>query len=275
MPELPEVETMRRGIQAVVGQRITAVCFVRSSYRPIQVQPVRRKWKSLVNGETILGTDRIGKRVLLGLSSGASIVFEPRMTGLVLISAPPNSVHLRVRFELAGVGAQQLLFWDRRGLGTMTLVTPAELAAVRRRLGKDALRSTYRDLMVAFGDSRRAVKVALLDQSKLAGVGNLYAAEILFAAGVDPRRPCCELSSDEWSSIARQMRRILKKAIAYEGSTLSDGTYRNALNQSGSYQNHHQVYDRADEPCPRCRNVHVRRIVQAQRATFFCPACQR
>jgi formamidopyrimidine-DNA glycosylase len=123
--------------------------------------------------------------------------------------------------------------------------------------------------------SRRAVKVALLDQSAVAGIGNLYAAEILFLAGIDPRSICSRLSGPQWERIQRATRRVLEEAIQHEGSTLSDGTYRNALNGEGGYQHFHRVYDRANTECPRCQIGQIRRIVQAQRSTFFCPRCQQ
>jgi formamidopyrimidine-DNA glycosylase len=120
------------------------------------------------------------------------------------------------------------------------------------------------------------VKVALLDQRAVAGIGNLYASEILHLAEVHPAKRCDKISRRQWQAIADATHEILEHAIRYEGSTLSDGTYRNALNQNGGYQNHHRVYDRATKPCPRCGPAtQIKRIVQAQRSTFFCAACQR
>ena len=169
-----------------------------------------------------------------------------------------------------------LWFWDRRGLGTLQLLSDEQLTARYGSddIGPDALEVTPNLLRQRLGKSRRAIKVALLDQRAVAGIGNLYASEILHVARVNPQLPCAELSSARWQRIADATRHVLEEAVRYEGSTLSDGTYRNALNQAGSYQNQHRVYDRADEPCPRgCRSV-VQRIVQAQRSTFFCPKCQ-
>jgi formamidopyrimidine-DNA glycosylase len=122
--------------------------------------------------------------------------------------------------------------------------------------------------------SRRAIKVALLDQRTVAGIGNLYASEILHLAGIHPARPCQRLKPGDWQALSAAVVDVLSEAIRYEGSTLSDGTYRNAQNEAGGYQNHHRVYDRAGESCPGCRKAKVVRIVQAQRSTFFCPVCQ-
>ena len=123
--------------------------------------------------------------------------------------------------------------------------------------------------------SRRAIKVALLDQKVVAGVGNLYASELLHLAAVHPAKRCSQLSRMDWERVHQQMQHVLGEAIKYEGSTLSDGTYRNALNKEGGYQNHHRVYDREGATCPSCRQEEIVRIVQAQRSTFFCPQCQR
>jgi formamidopyrimidine-DNA glycosylase len=216
------------------------------------------------------------------LDSDDRLVFEPRMTGLVLMADPPTPEHLRFRILLSGgvrpkTAAQiELLYWDRRGLGSVRLMTAAQFAQAfgLSRLGPDALQTTAEVLHQRLGDSRRAIKVALLDQRGVAGIGNLYASEILHRAGIHPATACCRLKDQQWRQIAKATRHILTAAIRYEGSTLSDGTYRNALNQEGSYQNHHRVYDRAGQRCRRCRQHEVQRIVQAQRSTFFCPGCQ-
>jgi len=129
------------------------------------------------------------------------------------------------------------------------------------------------ELEERLASSRRAVKVALLDQKVLAGVGNIYAAECLFVAGVHPERPCNTLESGEWAALQGALVEILEEAIRYEGSTLGDGTYLNALSKEGGYQNAHRVYAREGLACPRCPGE-VARIVLAQRATFFCPRCQ-
>lgn len=275
MPELPEVETMRRGVLPVVGARIERVTRPRCRLRPILVSPAIAAFRRRAVGRRILAVDRLGKRVIVWLDSDDAIVLQPRMTGLVLLADPPNRTHLRLTFELSGGSAERLLFWDRRGLGSVRLFDRRQLeTAVASRLGPDALSVSCDELRRQFRHSRREIKVALLDQQALAGVGNLYASEILHLAGVHPKARCHRLRRSQWSAIHAALREVLNMAILHEGSTLADGTYRNALNQTGDYQNHHRVYDRAGDPCPRCGDVPIRRIVQAQRSTFFCPACQ-
>lgn len=276
MPELPEVETMRRGILGIVGATIERVEFHRIPYKPIQVAPSRPAFRKRVVGKQIRETGRLGKRVLLHLESQLTIVLEPRMTGLVLVTDPPNREHKRLTLSLSGVGHSNLIFWDRRGLGSVHAYNAKELdqRLGPDRIGPDALALSGEILHRRLGESKRAVKVALLDQRAVAGIGNLYASEILYLARVHPTKRCDRISKPKWHAIQSAIQTVLTTAIQYEGSTLSDGTYRNALNQDGSFQNHHRVYDRADTPCGHCGRP-IRRIVQAQRSTFYCPRCQK
>lgn len=277
MPELPEVETMRRGILPVVGATIVAASRTPCAKRPICVKPRIDRLNKRVAGQQVKAIERLGKRVVVRIESDDRIIFEPRMTGLVLVENPPTKEHLRFRVDLKGRPIKQLLFWDRRGLGSVSLLSPAEYQAKLDggTLGPDALDVSQEEFRQRFKNSRREIKVALLDQSAVAGIGNLYASEILHRAKLDPRARCHRLSRDQCSRIFACMIDVLEIAIQFEGSTLSDGTYRNALNQSGGYQNKHLVYDRAGEICFTCHTTPIRRIVQAQRATFFCPRCQR
>ncbi|MEX0675815.1 MAG: bifunctional DNA-formamidopyrimidine glycosylase/DNA-(apurinic or apyrimidinic site) lyase [Pirellulales bacterium] len=277
MPELPEVETMRRGILPIVGSRVEDVRRARCAKRPILVAPRLPAFRRRAVGSSIASVDRAGKRLVVRLDTGDSIVFEPRMTGLVLLAAPPTGEHLRLRIALSGGKTRELLFWDRRGLGSVRLVSPREFEELygARKLGPDALSSSAEELRARLAGSRREIKVALLDQRALAGVGNLYASEILHLAGIHPERRCDRLRVADWQRIHAAMIEVLEAAIRCEGSTLSDGTYRNALNEAGDYQNQHRVYDRAGRPCTRCGQAAIKRIVQAQRSTFYCPRCQR
>jgi formamidopyrimidine-DNA glycosylase len=276
MPELPEVETMCRGVAAAVGATVTGVERPACRLKPISVWPRIDVFRRRVTGRCVEAVDRIGKRVSLRLDSGAAIVFEPRMTGLVLLGEPPDKEHLRFRLTLAGARVEQVLFWDRRGLGSVRLALPEQWQRLYgpEKLGPDALTIELPRLQERLAASRRPIKVALLDQRAVAGIGNLYASEILNVARIHPELPCSRLTPGAWQRLYEAIRVVLIEAIHYEGSTLSDGTYRNALNDPGSYQNHHRVYDRAGERCRSCGLGTVLRIVQAQRSTFYCPVCQ-
>jgi formamidopyrimidine-DNA glycosylase len=278
MPELPEVETMRRGILGIVGLRIDDVERVPCKRRPIAMSPRMDRFRQRAVGRVVREVGRVGKRVIVRLNSDDAIVMEPRMTGLVLIADPPSREHLRFRCTLSGNGVRELLYWDRRGLGSVRMLTPQECDSAfgPEKLGPDALVVTGILLRERLGASKRAVKVGLLDQRAVAGIGNMYASEILHLAGIHPAKRCDKITRGQWEDVAEATLEVLNAAIRYEGSTLRNGTYRNALNQAGGYQNHHRVYDRAGDECPRCgRGSEVIRIVQAQRSTFFCAECQR
>jgi len=226
------------------------------------------------------GVARRGKRILIELVATSSrprewLVIEPRMTGLLLVVDPPSAEHVRLVVRLSAGRVERFTFWDRRGLGTIRLVDDAGLEAAcgAARLGPDGLAITGEMLAERIGRSRRAVKVALLDQRAVAGIGNIYASEILFRVGIDPRRRCRTLSRGSWDRIAAAARRVLGEAIRLEGSSIGDETYRTADARVGRAQSRHRVYGLAGRPCSRCGGAVVR-VVQAQRATFFCPGCQ-
>ncbi|EGF28318.1 DNA-formamidopyrimidine glycosylase [Rhodopirellula baltica] len=286
MPELPEVETMCRGISPIVGCEIERVDLPPCHCRPITMEPSVAILNRRLRGRRVTSIQRRGKRVMLCFDDQSRLVIEPRMTGLVLLADPPDPDHLRLRIQFRSPHngstmrsreiPTEMLVWDRRGLGTIRWMTERDyLEKVDSRLGPDAMSITAEQLRENLAASKRPIKVALLDQSAVAGIGNLYAAEILFLAGVDPRTRCDRLTKPQWERIHPAITLVLQDAINHEGSTLSDGTYRNALNDPGNYQNMHRVYDREHLACPRCEDGVVRRIVQAQRATFFCPGCQR
>lgn len=279
MPELPEVETMVRGIRPYVENRqILAVKQCPTHCRPISIVPSFGRLSKAVVGQTVVSVRRLGKRVVLDLSNESHLVVEPRMTGLMLLANPPDEEHLRIEWAFDGKREfNSIWFWDRRGLGTIRLFGASELEQTYgpKTLGPDALEFTAEQWRIRLKGTSRAIKVALLDQKLVAGIGNLYASEILHRAGIDPRRNCQKLTRAQVERLSVAAKAILERAIETEGSTLGDGTYRNALSQSGSYQNEHRVYMRADEQCPTCQTGTIVRLVQAQRSTFYCPKCQR
>lgn len=267
---------MRRGTQSIVGCVVEGISVSKSRFKPIEITPASQSFRRRVVGREIIALERIGKRVCVQLSGDQHIVFEPRMTGLLLLADPPDREHLRFCLKLRGV-EPCLWYWDRRGLGSVRCLSRSQLNARfgPDKLGPDALAVTAFELKTRLGASSRAVKVALLDQRAVAGIGNLYASEILHVAGIHPEKRCNRVNRAGWEAIQQAVQHVLQEAIHYEGSTLADGTYRNVLNQDGSYQNHHRVYNRHGKPCPRCHGTKIRRIAQTQRSTFFCPGCQK
>ncbi len=276
MPELPEVETMRRGLLPTIGGIVTAINQPVIPYRPIKIDPAIKPFRNRALGAKVLAVDRIAKRILVRLSTGDSIVMQPKMAGIAMVSDPPSEQHTRMVFELQGAEVGRFLYWDRRGLGTVCLWSSEQIEQHLGpdKLGPDASRVDQKTFVDRFCKIDREVKVALLDQKVVCGIGNLYAVEILHAANVHPVSRCHAIPKSIWKRIHHETIQILCEAIEKEGSTLSDGTYRNAINGQGHYQNQHRVYDRADQPCKKCRKGVIERIVQAQRGTFLCPKCQ-
>jgi formamidopyrimidine-DNA glycosylase len=277
MPELPEVETMRRGIAQVSGSRIAKVERPRTRLQSIIIEPPWPVFRRRILGRNILRVGRLGKRVLIHLDNRHTIVLEPRMTGLVLLRHPPNRSHVRLIFRLQGGAEKQFLFWDQRGLGVVRLLSPSEFAAALgpERIGPDALRITFKQLQERLGRLRRPVKTALLDQRLLAGIGNLYASEILHRAKIHPALACDRLPDAAWKKIHTAIGTVLRAAIRHQGSTLRDGTYRINRDEPGNFQTRLRVYQRSGQPCLQCGRAEIVRLVQAQRSTFFCPACQK
>jgi formamidopyrimidine-DNA glycosylase len=278
MPELPEVETMVRGIRPFVeGRSIVALRACPCRCRPILMQPRPAAMSRRAANRRISRVYRRAKRVVLELDGGDAFVIEPRMTGLMLLHDPPDREHLRLEWRLSGKREfNSVWFWDRRGLGTVRLLSAEDLQKhlFQSKLGPDALEMTLEAWEQRLARTARPIKVALLDQNLVAGIGNLYASEILHVAGIHPDVRADRIRGERLRRLHEATRTVLETAIRYEGSTLGDGTYRNALNQSGSYQNEHRVYQRAGETCLTCGKGEILRTVQAQRSTFFCPACQ-
>lgn len=276
MPELPEVETVRRMLaKQVPGRRIAAATVSRHRLRAQSLAPLPR----LLKGRAFAPPRRTGKFLFLDLDDGQTLLSHLGMSGRWLF-APAGKpldpsmahVHLRIKF----VDSCELWYQDTRRFGMLRIVPLATLAQDPsvRRLGPDPLADppTGDSLQASARHSRVAVKTFLLDQSKLAGIGNIYASEILFGSRVDPRRLAGTLTCGEWGRIAPEITRVLQAAVARMGTTFS--TYRTLWNEPGQYGEQLLVYDRAGAPCRSCEEP-VKRFVQGGRATFWCPRCQR
>ncbi|QDU81468.1 Formamidopyrimidine-DNA glycosylase [Polystyrenella longa] len=253
--------------------------------KPLSFKPGFPALARRLKGSVVAEVFRIAKRIVVRLQKNDSndhfLVIEPRMTGLLLVDDPPSREHLRFEFvfesESKGAPQPNVSFWDRRGLGTVTLYSQREFDAflTSGKLGPDALVISPDDLHKRLQRTARPIKVALLDQKLVAGIGNLYASEILHLCRIHPETEANRVPLRLIKPLVRSIREVLETAIRYEGSTLSDGTYRNVLNQDGGYQNEHRVYQKGGEFCARCRRTRIERIVQAQRSTFFCSQCQK
>lgn len=270
---------MVRGIRPhVAGRTLAAFRRCPCARKPIAVTPEPAKLSRELARQTVTDVRRFAKRVVIALSGGGVFAIEPRMTGLMLLSDAPSTEHLRVEWRFADpspAGYGSLWFWDRRGLGTVRYYAPGEFdALLTGKFGPDALAMTSAEWSQRLARTSRPIKIALLDQTLVAGIGNLYASEILHLSRIHPARPAGSLTTAEIGRLSKATTAVLTSAIRHEGSTLSDGTYRNALAKNGRYQNAHRVYARAGKPCPTCGGA-IERSVQGQRSTFFCAACQR
>lgn len=273
MPELPEAETIVRGLRpAVVGATIKGVDVVHAD---VLRQP-RRRFSTAVRGRTIEGVGRRGKNVLLHLDEGLVLAVNLGMTGRLLPfpRAPrgrlsPTHPAVKLRFHGGGV----LVFDDQRRFGTVEALGPEDWAARDQRMGPEPLGPglTPARLHGALQTSRSPLRSWLLDQRRIAGVGNIYAAEALYLAGLHPYCPANRVTRSEAESLLASIRSVLRAAIDHGGTTIRD--YRNADGGEGAYARRLNVYGRDGEPCHACGDT-VERLVFSNRSAFFCPTCQ-
>lgn len=270
MPELPEVETIARELhELLVGRTITAVevCWPRTIATPSPTQFERQ-----IVGQTVQAVDRRGKFLVLQLSEGTTLLVHLRMSGQLLweSAASPSEKHLRVVFTLDD--GSTLRFRDQRKFGRMWLVDDPQV--VLGRLGPEPLVDDFTPDALARRLARHSgmLKPLLLNQGFLAGLGNIYADEVLFRAGLHPQRKANSLNEDEVVRLYRAIRQVLEEAITGQGTTF-DGVYQQVNGASGGFQDSLQVYGRTGEPCPRCGKP-IERVTVGGRSTHFCPHCQ-
>jgi formamidopyrimidine-DNA glycosylase len=279
MPELPEVETIRRDLdKEVVGKRVKTVDV--TGMRSIRRHPNKKHFIAKLEGKKILGVERKGKYLLMRLEGGDVLVAHLGMSGQFLRARnetrDPLGKHTHVVITFTQGG--QLRFVDPRTFGELFVTTPEELAEQvpeLAHLGFDPVE----DMMswTKFGElltSRKAkLKALLMDQKFVAGLGNIYSDEILFGAGLRYDRSSETLSSQEVRRLYRAMVETLQDAIKHRGSSLSDEQYRDLFGAVGEFQSMLKVYDREGQACRRCRSTIVR-VKFNGRSTFLCPQCQ-
>jgi formamidopyrimidine-DNA glycosylase len=273
LPELPEVETVRRDLApALTGRRIKSVAVTRD--RAVRRQP-HAEFAAMLRGRTFAGVRRHGKFLIFDLDDGEAMIGHLRMSGQLRIAARRDLLlkHTHVVVDLDD--GSQLRFVDPRTFGELYL---DELDGERPRslahLGPDAIArisdAKFHDRLV--GQRRLStVKSALLDQTTVAGVGNIYADEALFAAKVHPQRVAPSITRDESAAIRENLQKILRAAIRSRGTTFDDFAYVDAYGRRGRFTP--QVYGRAEKPCVRC-GTPITKLVVAQRGTHVCETCQ-
>jgi formamidopyrimidine-DNA glycosylase len=291
VPELPEVEITRRRIEPLlVARRIEKVHTSAPSYFWL-TDPARLARR--LAGRSVQALERRGKYLIAGLDDGHRLLLHLGMTGQLFSSAavsvrllsaerratlapeaqlafvPDEHTHLQLGFADAG---PSVCFRDVRKFGKVALLAPDEIHPRLERLGEDALGADGAALFAAARGRAVAVKSLLLDQAFLAGVGNIYADEALYLAGVRPTRRAGKVTRTEWDAIARSVRAVLLRSIERGGSSIDDFVAPDG--SDGTYQDERRVYARTGEPCPGCGRA-IRRIVLGARSSHYCAGCQR
>jgi formamidopyrimidine-DNA glycosylase len=259
MPELPEVESLRRQLsEVIVNEEILGMKIIDRRLGAID---------GLV-GRRIKAVDREGKTLVMLFDSGRSLLLHLRMTGRMLWQSASQALPPPTRLVISFPGGELLLI-DPRRFATLA-VTEGEL---REAFVRDPLRDLRVKELIEIARRRKLpVKSFLMDQRLIAGIGNIYACEILHAVSINPSRPSCEVALTEWKKIEKAAKKILETAIACRGTTVSD--WRDLFGEKGSYRDKLRVYGREGLPCLRRRGT-IARIRIGGRGTFFCPCCQK
>jgi formamidopyrimidine-DNA glycosylase len=275
MPELPETETIARGLNAAVsGARIAGVSVKHSDVlREVSARSLQRH----VAGATIVRSHRRAKLIVIELDRGHRIVIQPRFTGGLIIDHGTLSREDRryVAVSFALEDGRTLHYRDVRRLGTVSLMDPARWSDYARALGPEPLDPAFTPALLSglLRGSRQAVKTRLMDQRRLAGVGNIYAAEALWRAGLKPSRASRSITAEEAARLHAGLTSVLTEAVAARGTSFRD--YRDANGERGTFSSQLAVYARGGEPCHRCgeRLKSTRKV--GGRATVYCAHCQK
>lgn len=280
MPELPEVETIRAQLDHILPGHVI---------KDIQI----RKTKSFIGDPKRLSDTRIqkvrryGKIILIDTSGGLSIAVHLKMTGQLLYLTQDMSHNMRgvgplllslpdtyTRVILTFENTAQLFFRDMRIFGWMKIVSKQESEKIRSDLGPDPLSEiTPITLYEILRGSKRPVKLVLMDQEKIAGIGNIYANDALFLSHIHPKTPAGTLSKEQAGKLYQSIFHVLTAGIRYKGASRTN--FMDVFGKKGSVQEHFHVYDREGKPCPNHCGEKIKRIKLGGRGTFFCPACQR
>ena len=272
MPELPEVETIRRSLVSVItGKRITDITILLP--KMVRRQHSQHELIVRVRGRTVVRVRRRGKSLLCILDSSDVLIFRLGMTGQLLWSDPTclldedKHTHVIIHFD----GGARILFRDIRQFGEIYLVQKGHLEKTLQMGAEPLTKSFTLEVLEKISASSVKIKHLLMDQRKIAGIGNIYSDEILFEAGIHPFKPAASLTGEELQRLHRAIGTILREAIACKGDTLSD--YRTLFGEKGAYQHFHRVYQRGGETCRKCPEPIVR-VKLSGRSCHFCPRCQ-
>lgn len=280
MPELPEVEVIRRDLEKeVIGKKIrrAEVRNTKNAMRVIRRHARRKDFEDALEGTKIAKVDRRGKYLLLHLDSERVLAVHLGMSGQIIKTKASadfeNHTHVIIDFTTGG----QIRYIDPRTFGEMFVATKDELGEVKelQKLGIDPLEQalTWQYFSQTLTDRKAKMKAILMDQQFICGLGNIYSDEILFLAGIRFDRPSDTLSAQEVRRLYRAIQEVLQDAIRYRGTSADDEQYRDLYGAVGEYQEFLRVYQREGQPCRRCRTP-IERARWSNRSTYFCPQCQ-
>jgi formamidopyrimidine-DNA glycosylase len=274
MPELPEVETVVRGLRNVLpGRRVLHVRLGKTDFIDDPAAIERN-----VPGTRVRSVERSGKFIVIALepldrgSPSLTLLVHLGMTGSLIVSPPeaPVRLHTHVFFDLDD--GRELRYTDPRRFGRIQLVEDGAPGSALTELGQDPLEITEAQFLAAIGGRNARIKALLMDQRVLRGMGNIYTDESLWRTKIHPKKIGAKLTKQEIQKLYRVIQAVLKEAIRFRGSSISN--YVDANGQRGSFQQRHRVYGREGEKCVRCGSA-IRRSIVAGRSTHFCPQCQR
>lgn len=274
MPELPEVETVRRTLEPrLAGRKISGVEILTPK---IIKQPGTAEFASGLTGRTVLGVDRRGKYLLLHLSGGMTLVTHLRMTGQLTCCSPERERDKHTHVIIFLDNGWELRFADLRKFGEMHLLPTGNYGSISglANLGPEPLGEEFvpNEFTAGLKGKKTKIKALLLDQSFLAGLGNIYVDEALYRAGVHPERPAGSLTVREAGTLYETVREVLAEGIKYRGTSVKD--YVDGDGKAGSFQDRLKAYGRAGEPCFRCGQP-MEKVKVGGRTSVFCPQCQR
>jgi len=270
MPELPEVETIKRDLsRLIVGKEILNLW----TNTPKQIRPSLSLVKKAVVGKKIRKIARRAKLIQIFLNDGQVLVIHLKLTGRLLYREKTAKPDDWVRVLISLSGGKEIRFADLRKFGWIKLIKNKEgLKKLLSEFGPEPLNDLdFKTFKKILASTSRAVKIVLMDQKKISGIGNIYASEALFLARIDPRRSANKLTEKETKKLYQAIERVLRAGIKYRGA--SDQYYLDALGHKGSYQDHFLVYGRTGQKCFGCQG-RVKRLVVGGRGTFYCPHCQ-
>ena len=276
MPELPEVETVARGLQReIAGRSVLSVALGKTDFIDNPAEVERE-----LPGRRIVSVERYGKFMLLRLSGqqngdrnlDGALLVHLGMTGMLRPQATnePQPKHTHVVMQLDD--GRELRYVDARRFGRMAYLSGETLREELLRFGLDPLEAGVEEFTPSIRERRARIKALLLDQTVLRGVGNIYADESLWKARIHPAHLGAKLTVEQVARLYRELQRILQRAIDLRGSSISD--FLDADGEPGEYQQHHRVYGREGKPCSRCKSA-IRRVIVAGRSSYFCPGCQK